>query len=152
MENATKALIISASILIAIIIIALGLKFLTSSKDAIKANEDNSSKTESSMFNSKYEKYEGNAVRGIQVKTLASMIIQNNEANIIDKNAENTIDKYDNNKVIHLQIADSSEYISQTDINNWLNTSLEINATYKVKITEFNSKNGHVKKIQISKN
>jgi len=72
MENASKALIVAGSILIAIMIIALGVTIFnkaTSSADATSLDS-----TEITMFNSKFEKY-ASTQSGSQVKSMISFAI-----------------------------------------------------------------------------
>ena len=82
MENATKALIIAASILIVIVLIAIGMKILSSASGVVDNVGDVSSAMEISIFNSQFEQYEGTQ-RGSALKTLFSRVIANNA------NAEN---------------------------------------------------------------
>lgn len=69
MENASKALIIAGSILIAIMIISLGIVIFNRFGNSAKkmANMD---KQEIAAFNSKITPYVGNHVSGTQVNTL----------------------------------------------------------------------------------
>lgn len=80
MENATKALIIAGAVLIAIVLIAVGMKILGSTK-GVTDNVDNISDTMSkSMFNSQFEQYEGYQ-KGSTVRTLFSKLVANNANN-----------------------------------------------------------------------
>ncbi len=80
MENASKALIIAGSILIAIMIISLGVlvfnKFGGAAKDATNMDEQ-----EIKAFNSKLIPYMGNAVKGSQVNALMQYCLSVNKAN-----------------------------------------------------------------------
>lgn len=78
MENATKALIIAGSILIAIILIAIGIKLATAPSNVSKKLEDTSSDLEASVFNSQFDQYFGSNKPGAQVKSLISQTIANN--------------------------------------------------------------------------
>lgn len=82
MENASKALIIAASILIAILIIALGVTIFNRAQDA--ASTESLDTAEIGMFNQKFEKYStgaGENILGSQVKTLISTLISNASTN-----------------------------------------------------------------------
>ncbi len=79
MENATKALLIAAAVLIAIILISLGVSIVTSAQDQINQSSTALDAAEIETFNSKFKNYEGAAVSGTRVKTLARAIIQNNQ-------------------------------------------------------------------------
>ena len=69
MENASKALIIAGSILVAILIISLGVmvfnRFSGTAKEMANMNEQ-----EISAFNSKIQPYLGNSITGSQVNSL----------------------------------------------------------------------------------
>ncbi len=71
MENASKALLIAAAILIAIVLITLGVIVLNKGKSAI--GDVNLTDQEVSAFNSKWEGYLGNQL-GSTVKSLQSSI------------------------------------------------------------------------------
>ena len=77
MENASKALIIAGSILIAVLIISLGVmifnRFGNSARNAAKMD-----KQEIGEFNSKITPYLGEAVSGSQVNALIGYVISNN--------------------------------------------------------------------------
>ena len=83
MENATKALLIAAAILIAIVVITLGVFVLGKGSTLVKENSDMSD-VEISTYNSKFEAYLGTNVRGAQVKQLISAVNQHNQANAGD--------------------------------------------------------------------
>lgn len=80
MENATKALIIAAAILIAIVLISLGVFVLGQGTTLVKENSDMSD-MEISTFNSKFEAYLGNNVAGSKAKQLINAIDQHNRLN-----------------------------------------------------------------------
>lgn len=80
MENATKALLIAAAILIAIVIITLGVFVLGQGSNMVKENSDLSG-VEVSTFNQKFEQYFGEKVRGVNVKALLTTIKNNNDTN-----------------------------------------------------------------------
>ena len=77
MENATKALIIAAAILIAIVLISLGVFVLGQGNTMVQENSDLSD-VEVSTFNSKFEPYLGGNVSGTKVKQLVNAVNQNN--------------------------------------------------------------------------
>ena len=79
MENASKALIIAGAILLSILLITLGIIVYRQAAGVI----DNNAMDEIavSTFNSKFEQYEGDNVRGTQVNALLSAIVQNNLSN-----------------------------------------------------------------------
>lgn len=87
MENATKALLIAAAILIAIVVITLGVFVLGKGSTLVKDNSDMSD-VEISTYNSKFEAYFGTNVRGAQVNQLISAINQHNKANGDDESKQ----------------------------------------------------------------
>ncbi len=81
MENASKALIIAGSVLITIMIIALGVTIFNKAKSS--SDTSNLDTAEINMFNSKFERYDGNQ-SGSQVKSLLSSVISNASTNSED--------------------------------------------------------------------
>ena len=76
MENATKALIIAAAILIAIVLISLGVYVLGIGQNAIQGAD--MTESEITTFNAKFESYGGNNVMGSKVNSLLQAIATNN--------------------------------------------------------------------------
>ena len=77
MENASKALLIAAAVLIAILLIAFGMRIFNSTKgttDSAKATMD---ATEIATFNNRFLAYAGSQ-NGSQVKSLANAVIAHN--------------------------------------------------------------------------
>ena len=74
MENATKALLIAAAVLI-----ALGVSIVSSAQDQINRSNTALDSAEIESFNSQFRSYEGAAVSGTKVRTLGRAIIQNNQ-------------------------------------------------------------------------
>lgn len=77
MENATKALLIAGSVLIAIVLIAVGIKILGSTSGVTEQVGQVSNSLEASIFNSQYTQYEG-IQKGSEVKALYRLVNQNN--------------------------------------------------------------------------
>ena len=69
MENATKALLIAASILIVIVLIAVGIKILASTQGVTDRVDEVSDIMAPAVFNSQFTDYEGTQT-GAQVKSL----------------------------------------------------------------------------------
>lgn len=80
MENATKALLIAAAVLVAIIIISLGVSIVTSARDQINQSSNALDSAEVEAFNSKFKTYEGASVSGTKVRSLANAVIQSNQS------------------------------------------------------------------------
>ena len=77
MENATKALLMAAAILVAIIIISLGLAVVRQGQEAI-SNAD-MSEAEMESYNSKFKNYEGTNVPTSDVNALLSTVLSHNQ-------------------------------------------------------------------------
>ena len=75
MENATKALIIAAAILIAIVLISLGVFVLGQGSTMVQENSD-MTEVQVSTFNSKWEAFLGNKVSASKVKQLINTVNQ----------------------------------------------------------------------------
>jgi len=91
MENASKALIIAGSILIALVVISLGIVVFNKFRDSTDKNRD-LSEQEIGDFNSQFTKYEGESVAGSQVNDLIQLVIS---VNIASKNANRALgDRY----------------------------------------------------------
>ena len=78
MENASKALIIAGSILIAILLISAALLVMNSISSVTEQSEAISKSMEIQMSNSKISEYFGTSVPGSKVKALLSEIMVNN--------------------------------------------------------------------------
>ena len=76
MENATKALLIAAAVLIAILIISLGLAVYNSSAETVK--QANLSQQEVSAANEKFARYNGNNKRGSEVNAMLQTVLSAN--------------------------------------------------------------------------
>lgn len=79
MENATKALLIAAAVLVAILIISLGLVVYNMAAEAVN-NSANLSEYEIQAFNDKFKKYEGNNVSGTTVNAMINTVFNHNLA------------------------------------------------------------------------
>ena len=75
MENATKALLIAAAILIAIVLVSIGVFVLRQGQDAMSAAD--MSEAQILAFNANFKAYEG-IQRGSQVKALLQRISNSN--------------------------------------------------------------------------
>lgn len=113
MENASKALIIAGSILIAIMIISLGIVIFNRFGNSAKkmANMD---KQEIAAFNSKITPYVGNHVSGTQVNTLLQYCLS---VNMSAKQSGNTYQAISVNGATTLD-KDSTSYTRVTTGSN----------------------------------
>ena len=76
MENATKALLIAAAVLIAILIISLGLVVYNSSAETV--NQANLSQQEVQAANEKFARYNGDNKRGSEVNAMLNTVLNAN--------------------------------------------------------------------------
>lgn len=79
MENATKALLIAAAILVAIVIISIGMVVLNQGSGTSEKAGAAMSDTEKSQFNATFTNYCGNNVNGSQLMELLKKIKASNE-------------------------------------------------------------------------
>ena len=78
MENATKALLIAAAILVAILIISLGLVVYNMAAETVQGV--NLDEQTIQAHNDKFIRYEGDAKRGTNVNSLLQQVLNNNLA------------------------------------------------------------------------
>ena len=76
MENATKALLIAAAVLVAILIISLGLVVYNMAAETI--DSVNFSGQEITAFNDKFTQYNGTKVRGSEVNAMLKTVLNSN--------------------------------------------------------------------------
>ena len=81
MENASKALLIAGSILIVILLIAMGVRVFNSTSGTTDSVEGTMQSTDIATFNSKFTAYAGSGKSASQVKALANIVIANNATN-----------------------------------------------------------------------
>ncbi len=78
MENASKALLIAGSILIVILLIAVGMMVFNGARGSIDEAVAQMSAQDLQMFNQQFTQYEGTRVVGSVVKALVEKIAANN--------------------------------------------------------------------------
>ena len=132
MENASKALIIAGAILLAILIIGLGMLIFNQAKDSLSsANLD---KQTIETFNSEFEAYVGENVKGSRVRALCDAVRSNNLAHQDDEDGLYTITL--NDKTLATEI-------------NEIKNGIKNGKVYKVSITDYKN-TGLVDKISIT--
>lgn len=132
MENATKALLIAGSVLIAIVLIAVGIKILSSTSGVTKEVDNLSSTMEASIFNSRFTQYEGTQ-KGTAVRALYRLVKQNNLTS--------------SNRDIGMYITDGSGG-SEIEDDSDLQRYVVNNNTYTVSLFD-NNNDGYVDTIEI---
>ena len=82
MENATKALLIAAAVLIAILIISFALIIYNMASETV--GNVNLSEAEISQFNAKFTAYEGERISGAQINALTTTTLIHNQKELED--------------------------------------------------------------------
>ena len=81
MENATKALLIAGSVLIAILLIAVGVRIFNSTSGTTEATKTTMDATEVAMFNNKFIPYIGKNKSKSDILALIGVVAANNSSN-----------------------------------------------------------------------
>lgn len=147
MENASKALIIAASVLVAILIVAMGVTIFNKAQNS--ADTTSLDQTEINMFNSKFERYANNQL-GSQVKSLVSFTISNASTNKDDPSKLpdiSLIGNADNNRNKEA-ISSNTNYV--TDLAT-IRNNITSTHTYKVAF-DYDTNTGLITKININYN
>lgn len=87
MENATKALLIAAAVLIAILLISFGVLIINNTKDII-TNTDGLDALELQQYNQQFLNYQGDYVSGSKIKGLMSLVQNHNRTNASDESRQ----------------------------------------------------------------
>lgn len=135
MENATKALLIAAAVLIAILIISLGLVVYNKASETMDSVD--MSGQEIQAFNEKFTKYAGDSVRGTEVNALLKTAVNNN---LTEGNNGNSA------KLVIVK-QDSTELVKTTGTT--VTPKLDASKLYKVEVKQ-DGPGGLVKTITIS--
>ena len=91
MENASKALLIAAAVLIVLLIIAMGMNIFNSTDATTDQVEVTMTTTEISTFNNKFTSYLGTNKSAANAKSLANVVISNNAVETTEKQVSITI-------------------------------------------------------------
>ena len=130
MENASKALIIAGSILLAMAIIGLGMYVFTQASSL--ADTKQLTKVEIATYNSEFEAYEGEQ-RSYNVRTLLDKVIQHNIANQDDISRQIAVSwtsSADEGKTKEVDDISSSASCNTTQIQTWKNSVEGIRKVY----------------------
>ena len=146
MENASKALIMAATILIGVAILSLGVYLFTYFGNYAKGVEDENRANQIAQFNSQFLSYQGKDLTIYDVITLANMAKDYNDANFseigdvayitisltgVDQHFETMVSDFDFNNNINLVYSDANEgklkkysFVSYTtnDITKYIDT------------------------------
>lgn len=138
MENASKALIIAAAILIAIVLITLGVYVIGVGQDQIR--NSGMSDIEITTFNQKFTKYEGTR-NGSEIKTLIQEV---NTSNVSDKREGN------GRSITLVGAGDPTNKNNADAALTYLTSTIASSARYSVSV-EYDTNSGYVNKITITK-
>ncbi len=117
MENASKALIIAGSILLSILIIALGMFIFSSSSSTSDTMGSTLSENEKQTFNIKFEKYLGKQ-SGSSVASLVSTIRSTAVSNKTSADMIVSVDFYDKEEKNNVQLAGQHELTDDSEDEN----------------------------------
>lgn len=137
MENATKALLIAAAVLIAILIISLGLVVYNTSAETVKSA--NLSQQEVQSANEKFARYNGENKRGSEVNAMLQTVLNAN----VDAAAAKETDRQ-----VSVTL-DASEILSKTAKS--ITKQADTSKLYKIEV-QYNGNGGLVDKIVVTTN
>lgn len=137
MENATKALLIAAAVLISVLIITLGIVVYTKAAQTVEGAGD-LTEYQAQQFNEKFRKYEGSNETGAEVNALIETVVNHNNGQADDSTC--------------VEVKKDSAVIVD-DVNSILKSpaKVSIGGRYTVKCT-LDSKTKLVKTIEITDN
>lgn len=136
MENATKALLIAAAVLVAILIISLGLVVYNQASETVQSV--NMSGQEVQAFNDQFMKYNGNGKRGTEVNALITTVLNNNMSETSENGAGSA-------KVISIKMKNGSSLVNASAGTM---TKVDSGKVYNVTVKR-ESKTGLVHEIEI---
>ncbi len=141
MENATKALLIAAAVLVAILIISLGLVVYNMAAETV--NSQNLSQQEVQAQNEKFARYDGTNKRGSEVNAMLKTVLQSNmdlsatnkSAGLVNVKSEGSADislttgatsitkRADTSKMYDIEV----QYDSKSGLVNTINVKIHTN-------------------------
>lgn len=139
MENATKALLIAAAVIVAILIISLGIGIFTRASEQVDSGD--LTEYQAQQFNSKFKKYAGKNVSGSDVNALLSDVYNHNQQ------------QEDSSTRITVTIKDGATTKTVIDASKLSTTSPDTVGTgskYKVECT-YNTSTGLITSIAVEK-
>ena len=128
MENASKALLIAGSILIVILLIAMGMRVFNSTSGTADNAETTMNATEIATFNTKFTAYFGTNKSRAQVMSLLNTVMASNSTNTLHKVTINSGDA--SSKMNNLGSGPFTVKAETTDYSNGYIKNIRI--TYKV--------------------
>ena len=133
MENATKALLIAGSILVVILLIAMGLKIFNTTNGTVESAKTTMNSTEIALFNNQILPYLGDNKR------------KNDVLNMINK--VNAINQTNTQKIM-IYFGNGNVSGDLGYILNWVNSNLDSSKLYNISVG--NMEDGYIKTINIA--
>lgn len=115
MENASKALIIAAAILIAIVLITLGVYVIGVGQDQIK--NSGMSDIEVTTFNQKFTKYQGTQ-KGSTIRSMVQEVMSHNNSDEASDETMVTINSGNNQSIVSLATTANAQPHYGTNFKN----------------------------------
>ena len=147
MENASKSLLIAGSILVCILIIAVGMYIYNSSGSSIQASVATMSTSEIEAYNVKYTMYEGEQT-GANIKSLMGVLVSNASTNEDENSKIPGVSLEKDKKILDSGIPENGETSNYLDSLQDMKQNLENKHKYWVEVSY--QKNGLIDYINIS--
>ena len=150
MENASKALLIAASVLIVILLIAMGVRVLNSTSGTVDSTESTMVSAEVAQFNNKFMGYFGNNKGKAETMALINLIISHNSSSERDVIVTAKIHKYKGPTGTLIRDNNTYSYNSNDEFITLLNkVSKTEGSIFTIKSLEL-SEEGYITKINIT--
>ena len=130
MENATKALMIAAAILVAIIIISLGLNVVRQGQEAVQSADMSAAEIEA--YNAQFTSYEGTNQSTADVNALLGKVLSHNQTQVQQKTGRSVTvtcangGKVDMAKGTITRVTGSARYTITCTLTNSIVTAITI--------------------------
>ena len=156
MENASKALLMAASVLIGVMILSLGAYLFTQFGGTSKQINDRLTESQISKFNSQFTKYEGQTnIRAHDIVSIANLAKQNNKEYYGDSVASSKSEPY----YIAVKVDGTNYFETKSEAeyqdfikNNSLKADNKTPITYKCTSVTISNVTKFVKSIEFTKN
>lgn len=143
MENATKALLIAAAVLISILVISLGLVIYNKASEVMDSVDFSSQ--EITVFNDQFEQYRGDLIRGSEVNALLKTALN---ANMKSRSEGLSAEGTEHNKFVEVTL--DNDTVLEATTSSLGTTKADTSKTYSVEV-EYNNV-GFAYKIKINVN
>lgn len=147
MENASKSLLIAGSILVCILLVAVGMFIYNTSGSSIQDSVSTMSTSEIEAYNVKYTMYEGEQT-GANLKSLVGVLASNASTNVEENDRIPGLCLEDDKKIMDSGIPENGETSTYLDVLQDIKQNLENKHKYWVEVNY--QKNGLIDYINIS--